>query len=174
MPRTIYPDDYAMTAVGIRDIVLFLLNQIGWDTSLIRRRFVTYFMLTLEFLSSLTYLPNRRLGFNRGLILFRMFGIYFRYTHKDFVDLLGLPSGPNVFTMTQEDILLDHELNYFWGSITRNNHPEPNVMFSKNIHNPKIRYFHKTLSHTLFEKEQNITFVSRDELFIMYYCNTVN
>lgn len=44
-------------------------------------------------------------------------------------------------------------------------------MFSENIHNPAICYFHKILAHTLFGKEENITSVSRDELFIMYYAS---
>lgn len=41
-------------------------------------------------------------------------------------------------------------------------------MHYENIHIPVIRYFHKILDHTLFGKEQNITSVSKDELFIMY------
>lgn len=42
-------------------------------------------------------------------------------------------------------------------------------MFSENIHNPAIRYFHKILAHTLFGKEENITVISKDKLFILYY-----
>lgn len=41
-------------------------------------------------------------------------------------------------------------------------------MFSANIHNPTIHYFHKILAHTLFRREETITFVSRDELFILF------
>lgn len=41
-------------------------------------------------------------------------------------------------------------------------------MFFENIHNPVIRYFHKILAHTLFGKEENITSISREELFILY------
>ncbi|KAI5408480.1 hypothetical protein KIW84_054357 [Lathyrus oleraceus] len=68
----------------------------------------------------------------------------------------------------KEDRLIDLELDYFWGNITGNNHPELDLMHSENIHNPAIRYFHKILTHTLFGKEQNITFVSKDKLLIMY------
>ena len=168
MTPTIYADDRAMTALGIRESVLYLLNQIGWDTSPIRRRFSSYRRLTLEFLSSLNYVPNHGLGFNRGLIRFRLFSIDFCYNNSEFANLLGFPSGPDVFTVAQEDILSNHELNYFWGSITGNNHPEPDDMHSDSIHNPAIRYFHKILAHTLFGKEQNISLVSRDELFILF------
>ena len=69
--------------------------------------------------------------------------------------------------MTQEDLLLDTDLDFFWGSIAGNNHPEPSDLYSESIHNPAIRYFHKIIAHTLFGKEQNVTSVSRDELFIM-------
>lgn len=60
------------------------------------------------------------------------------------------------------------ELTYFWGSITGNNYPKPDNMYSKSIQNPAIHYFHKILAHTLFGKEANITSVWKDELFIMY------
>lgn len=32
-------------------------------------------------------------------------------------DLLGIPSGLDIFTKAQEDRLMDNELDYFWGSI---------------------------------------------------------
>lgn len=41
-------------------------------------------------------------------------------------------------------------------------------MFSENIHNPAIRYFHKILAHILFGKEDNIIVVSRYEICILY------
>lgn len=44
-------------------------------------------------------------------------------------------------------------------------------MFSENIHNPDICYIHKILAHTLFGMEENITYVSRDDLLIMYYAS---
>ena len=80
MSLTFYPDGPTMTTLKIRDNVIFLLNQIGWDTSPLRRRFSSYHRLTLEFLSSLDFLPNHGLGFNRGLTIFRMFGIEYQYT----------------------------------------------------------------------------------------------
>src|SRR3954464_11664073 len=74
MTPTIYDDDHAMNALGIRESVLYWLHQIGWDASPIRKRFSTFRKITLEFLSSLNYLPNY------GLIRFRLFGVDFRYT----------------------------------------------------------------------------------------------
>ncbi|KAI5398223.1 hypothetical protein KIW84_063856 [Lathyrus oleraceus] len=41
---------------------MYLLNQIGWDNFTVRKRFSPYCRLTLEFLSSLYYDPNRGLG----------------------------------------------------------------------------------------------------------------
>ncbi|KAI5383394.1 hypothetical protein KIW84_070701 [Lathyrus oleraceus] len=86
-------------------------------------------------------------------------------------ELLGCPNGPDTFTITRENMLVDHQLDLFWGSITGNDHPESDLMHSDNIYNSVIRYFHKILAHTLFGKEQNRTFVSKDELFIMYYAS---
>ena len=77
MALTIYPDGLTITKLGIRDSVMFLLNQIGWNNFAVGRRFNSYRRLTLEFLCSLAYMPNHVLGFNRGLIIFRMFGIDF-------------------------------------------------------------------------------------------------
>ncbi|KAI5420856.1 hypothetical protein KIW84_044621 [Lathyrus oleraceus] len=75
MLPSLYADDWAMTALGLRQSVLFLLNQIGWETSPILRHFTTYRRLTLEFLSSLIYLPSHGKGISRGFIQFRMFNM---------------------------------------------------------------------------------------------------
>lgn len=168
MALTIYPDGHSLTKLGIRDSVMYLLNQLGWHNFAVRRRFRSYCILTLEFLSSLSYDPTRGIGFNKGLITFRLFGIDYRYNHHELAELLGFPNGPDIFTIRQEEVLMELQLDYFLGSITRNNHPEPNNMFSVNIHNQVICYFHKILAHTLFEREENIPFVSRDELFILF------
>ena len=37
MHPSFYADDYAMTVLGLRDSVLYLLSQIGWETTPIRR-----------------------------------------------------------------------------------------------------------------------------------------
>lgn len=58
---SIYPNGPTMTTLGIRDSVMYLLNQLGWDTFAVRKRFSTYRVLTLEFLSSLSYNPNHGL-----------------------------------------------------------------------------------------------------------------
>ncbi|KAI5437180.1 hypothetical protein KIW84_023340 [Lathyrus oleraceus] len=145
MLPSLYADDWAMTALGLRESVLYLLSQIGWETSLIRRHFVTYRRLTLEFLSSLIYLPSHGKGISRGF-----------------------PTSLDTFTVSQEELFEYRELEYFWGSLTENDDPEEHEFLSRNIHNPAFRYFHKILTHTLFGKKSNSTSVSRDELFIIF------
>ena len=86
-------------------------------------------------------------------------------------ELLGFPHGLDAFTLIQEEIFNVGELDYFWGDITGIGNPEPDEMKSENIHNPTLRYFHKILAHTLFGKPENITTVSRAELFIMFYAS---
>ena len=168
MLPTIYLHHGAMTALGIRDSVLFLLNQIGWDNSRLMTCYATYRNLTLEFLSSLTYFPTHGLALRRGLIIFRLFGINFKFNHKELGELLGFPNGIGVYHETQEEYLGFRELDYFWGSISGILNPEPEDFVSENIHNPAFRYFHKILAHTIFGKPQNVTTVSKDELFIMF------
>lgn len=129
-----------------------------------RKRFSPYRRLTLEFLSSLCDDPNRGFGFGRGLDTFRLFANKYRFSHHEMTNLLGFSNGPNAFTIAPEDPFTDLDLNYLWGTITGNYHPEPYTMFSENIHNHVIRYFHKILAHTMFGKEENITSVSRNEL----------
>lgn len=154
MELSIYLDGPTMTTLGIRDSVIYMLNHIGWENFVVRRRYNTYYRLTLKFISSFFYDPNRGLGFNRGLNTFRLFGNNYRFTHLEIANLLGFPSGPDVFTEAQEDVFMELELNFFWGSIAGNHHPEPISMYSSSIHNPAIRYFHKILAHILFGKRR--------------------
>ena len=81
-----------------------------------------------------------------------MFCIEYQYNNRDLSNLLGFPSVPHVFSCTKEDLLLDPELGYFWDSIIGDSNTEPINMFSENIHNPAICYFHKFLANTLFGK----------------------
>jgi hypothetical protein len=53
MALSIYYDGPTMDRLGIRDSILFMFNQLGWENAAIKRRFVTYRELTLKFLSSL-------------------------------------------------------------------------------------------------------------------------
>ena len=164
---TLYHDEPTMNALGILDSVMYLFNQLGWEKALIKTRFATYRELTFEFLSSLVHLPEHGKGTRKGFISFRLFGINFVYNHKDLADLLGFPSGPFAFSTTQVE-LMDIELDYFWGTLTGNYHPDPDNMDNDEIHNPAIRYFHKMLAHTVFGKEENQTAVSKDEIFLLY------
>lgn len=168
MALTKYHDGPTMSTLGIRESVHFMLNQIGWDSFAVTRRYCTYHKLTLEFLSSFFYDLNRGTRFNRGLRTFRMFEYTCRFNQREMTDLLGFPSDPDVFTKAQEDKIMDNELGYFRGSISGNSHPEPNSMDSNSIHNPTIKYFHMILAYTLFGKQKSITSVSRDELFIIF------
>lgn len=150
MTLIFYPDSPTMTALGIEESMMYLLNQIGWTSSHLMRRFNSYRRLTLEFLSSLTYLPNCGLELNRGVIPFRLFDIKYNYNIHEFADLLGLPNGVDAFTITKEELFEYQELDYFWSSISGNNF-ELDTMVSEDIHNLSIRYFHKIITHYLFE-----------------------
>src|SRR3954471_1435543 len=100
MDLTCYPDHPTMIRLGIQESVLHLLNQIGWTGYHLFRKFSTYRKLTLEFLSSLTYLPNRGQGLKKGAILFRLFGMEFNFCMGDFAKMLELPHGPDAYCYT--------------------------------------------------------------------------
>lgn len=59
MAFSIYPDGLTLTTLGLRDIVMYLLNQVGWDSFAVRKRYSQYRRLALEFPSSLYYDSNR-------------------------------------------------------------------------------------------------------------------
>src|SRR3954468_23918967 len=169
MDLTCYPHQPTMVQLGIEESVLHLLNQIGWTGSHLFRKFSTYRKLTLEFLSSLTYLPNSGQGLRKGVILFRLFGMEFNFCIRDFAEMLELPHGSDAYTQVAEDSLAYWELERYWGKITGNDNPEENEFQSENIHNPAFRYFHKIIAHYIFGKPDNVTEVSREELFIMFF-----
>src|ERR1051325_1064206 len=100
---TMYHDEPTMDALGITESVYYMLNQLGWEKAHLKSRFITYRELTLEFLSSLVYIPKHGVGARKGIIAFRLFGIEFTYNHRDLADLLGFPNGPFAFTTTQAD-----------------------------------------------------------------------
>src|SRR4051812_16320524 len=80
MDLTRYPHHPTMEKLGINESVMYLLNQIGWTGSHLFRKFCTFRKLTLEFLSSLTYLPNCGQGLRKGIILFRLFGMEYQFS----------------------------------------------------------------------------------------------
>lgn len=112
MTLSIYPDGLTLTTLGLIDSTMYLLNQVGWETFIIRKRYSQYRKLTLEFLSSLHYDPNRGIGFGRAMTIFRLFRTKYHFTHHEMDELLGLPSGPNTYTVTSDDAFTDLDLDY--------------------------------------------------------------
>src|SRR4051812_29185855 len=143
MDLTRYPHHPTMIRLGIEESVMYLLNQIGWTGSHLFRKFNTYRKLTLEFLSSLTYLPNCGQGLRKGVILFRLFGLEYQFCVCDFAEMLEIPHGSDAYTTVPEESLAHWDLENFWGKITGNDNPEEHEFQSESIHNPTFRYLHK-------------------------------
>ena len=167
MSMTTYVHDPTLTALGIRESVYFMFNQIGWEGFLAHKH-PTHQRLTLEFLSSLIYKPTQGLGRSRGQMSFRLFGFTHQFTVCSLAQLLGFPSSLDAHMETQADEYLNFELNHFWRDIAGQYPEDPDHRDATEIHNPTIRYFHHILAFTFFGKPINRLSVSRDELFIIY------
>ncbi|CAJ2652679.1 unnamed protein product [Trifolium pratense] len=156
-----------MIALGISESVRYLVHQLGWD-NFIFSDLSTFRNLTLEFLSSFKYEPNRGTYLHGGLVTFRMLGHTYHLTTHEIAEILGVPSGLNAFTKVQDDSFMDSELDYYWGSISGNPNTALSARYNTEIHNPAIRYFHKIIAHTFFRKPTNIQTVTKEELFLMF------
>jgi hypothetical protein len=144
-----------------------MINQLGWD-NLNLSCLPTHRNLTLEFLSSLRYAPDYRYSIHKGLARFRLFGVPYRYSHRDIAEFMNVPNSPDDVTKVQEDEFMDYELRNFWGSISGDPNSDPEDRFSTQIHNPAISYFHMILAHTIFGKPVNDTGATKEELFILF------
>lgn len=113
MTLSIYPDGLTLTTIELKDSVMYLLNQVGWDNFDVRKRYSQYRMLTLEFLSFLYYDPNKGIWFGRGLTTFRLFGTKYHFTHREMAELLGFPSVPDTYTITSDDAFTNPDLDFF-------------------------------------------------------------
>jgi hypothetical protein len=116
MSFQIYPENRTMTALGISESVKYMINQLGWS-NLNLHSLPSYRKLTLEFLSSFTYDPDYGYSIHKGLARFRLFGVPYRYCHREIAELMNVPNGHDAATKLQEDEFMDYELRNFWGSI---------------------------------------------------------
>ena len=141
----LYIHSRTMTTLEIKDCILFMLNELGWENFAINRKYQVYKRLTLEFLSSFYYNPNVGLGHHIGVINFRLFGVRYSYTEREITRLLGFLFGPNVHvdSVTHRDT--DENLKRFWASISGSDNVDPELRISDAIHNPAIRYMQKYL-----------------------------
>ena len=91
MAPTRYPDQICMEALGFKASIKYLCNQLKWDEYADDLN-VTYRNLTLEFLSSFEFEPYNG---QDGYLTFRLFGIEYYFTQREFGDLLGFQTTPD-------------------------------------------------------------------------------
>lgn len=117
MYHTIYAHDPILSALGIRESVCYMFNQIGWDY-FIHHHQPTYRNLTLKFLNSLHYIPDIGLGLARGVVSFKLFGFTHRFTTHELASLLDFPISIDVVIEIPKDGFMDSQLDYFLGEIS--------------------------------------------------------
>ncbi|KAK2459100.1 hypothetical protein P8452_05591 [Trifolium repens] len=103
-----------------------MINQLGWD-NLNLSCLPTHRNLTLEFLSSLRYAPDYGFSIHKRLARFRLFGVPYRYSHRDIAEFMNVPNSSDDVTKVQEDDFIDYELQNFWGSISGDPNSDPGI-----------------------------------------------
>lgn len=163
MAPTRYPDHDCMDALGIEPSVRFLCHQLQWEQFDYRNN--TYRNLTLEFLSSFHYDPWAGPD---GLAVFRLFGIDYSFSHKEFGDLLGFQTTPDAIPDTPMGYFMSREVEKFWTKISGGGSQDPSTQFSQVIHNPALRYFQMILAHSFLGFPETETLLSEEEIFLLF------
>lgn len=126
----------------------------------------TYEALTLEFLSSLSYItPPGATQFLTRADAFRMFGTEYSLNQTQIARILGFRHGDGVHCCIPNGW---SEIEFgMWHSLTNVNVTSLDALNATYIHNPAIRYFHRVLGHTVFGRVNNHK-VNSKELFFLH------
>ncbi|KAI5436664.1 hypothetical protein KIW84_022975 [Lathyrus oleraceus] len=125
----------------------------------------TYRNLTLEFLSSFDY--DLYSGPD-GYAAFRLFGIEYSFSQKEFGDLLGFETTPDAIPETPMGYFLGKEVEKFWSDISGGGSQDPSMQLSRAIHNPAFRYFQMILAHSFLGRPDVETLLSEEEIFQLF------
>ena len=164
MAPTRYPDQIFMEALGFEANIKYLCNQLKWDEYADDLN-VTYRNLTLEFLSSFEFEPYNG---QDGYLTFRLFGIEYCFTQREFGDLLGFQTTPDAIPELPVGYFMTRDIEKFWRDITAGGSLDPSTQLSPVIHNPAFRYFQMVIAHTFLGKADTDTHVSEEEIFFLY------
>ena len=164
MAPTRYPDQHCMEALGIEPSIRFLSHQLHWD-EFADDLSNTYRNLTLEFLSSFNYDPYSGPD---GYVAFRLFGIEYSFSQKEFGDLLGFQTTPDAISETSIGYFLVKEVEKFYSDISDGGSQDPSTQLSQAIHNPAFRYFQMILAHSFLGRPDAETLLSEEEIFLLF------
>ncbi|KAI5425497.1 hypothetical protein KIW84_031340 [Lathyrus oleraceus] len=167
MAPTRCPDQHCMEALGIEPSIRFQSHQLHWD-EFADDLSNTYRNLTLEFLSSFDYDPYSRPD---GYAAFRLFGIEYSFSQKEFGDLLGFQTTPDAIPETLMGYFLGKEVEKFLSDISEGGSQDPSTQLSQAIHNPSFRYFQMILAHSFLGRSDAETLLSEEEIFLLFYAS---
>jgi len=140
-----------------------LLHNIGW-TQFIGTMYYTHKNITIEFLSTITFIKDR----DNPQVKFSFLNMEFNMSLTEFNTKMGFASAGLIHTSHNKDIKPeDYDPQEFWSLITGRNHFESRTVKASMIHNPVFRYVHRVMACTIFGRPETGTMRS-DELFLLW------
>ena len=134
----------------------------------------TYEALTLEFLSSYFYITPTDADANLfGAATFRMFNQEYTVNQDALSDMFRFPRGDNVQYRIPPELDWNRTSYELWERISGEHNVAPEARYSSHIHNPNIRYLHRTLASTIFGRTNNNK-VNTKELYALHCAFALN
>lgn len=137
---TRYTNDSCLRALGIFDIIYLMLDRIWW-THFINPCHPTNVRLTLEFLSSFSYVTHPVSHDSIGIVKFMLFNRDYEFQQDQIADQLWFQRQADIPCEVPQWGPWYTEFDHLWEWLTRDFAFDMEGEKSSHIHNPTICYF---------------------------------
>ncbi|KAL6534869.1 hypothetical protein OROGR_013544 [Orobanche gracilis] len=162
MLPTRWPDEECMSAMGIKDDVMKLLERIGWAW-MMKQKWATYRSLTLEFFSTLV-IRHDPISHDPSAIMFRLNNQDRRLTIQELENIYHLKTGGEYHVNRYKCENYWRSMVEFPGSGPR--YYVPKAAKGSSLRNPVLRYLHKVIANTIYGRKETGPITLR-ELYIL-------
>jgi hypothetical protein len=140
-----YPDSRALDALGIKDNVMALLCNIGWN-DFVGEPHYTFETTTLEFMSTICFVQDRE----KSTVSFSLGKVEYNMSLTEFCDKMGFASTGFIHVSRNSvNMPQNYDQHEFWSQITGRDHFESKNAKASMIHNPVFRYLHRVMACTI-------------------------